>query len=560
MFQRFGGIDQHSGDLAIDPASATDINNVDLHPVGEVRSRGGMAEVDEAPGYTGAVLGLAMLEAAGGLYHYAAQPNGLSVTPADGSWAWDPAASWTAVDRVTFAHARYGVAETSGDHHPTPRGASLYVATGVGIPFACWGTGSEQLPKLNYSTGKAGVPASTSGGPEWRDWELYPPSGLCLVGRGTTEQMFAWGFPNDPNRIDYSSPEYPWHFGLDNLAGTPEAPLVDGGWFYALPDESDVVIGVIQHLSRIVVFKRRSTVVYSGYPGDDLAVQNIYPVGCTSYDSVVRVGNDLLWWSDQGPVTLFGVQEFGNLQYASIGDPVRQAARTVIATTAASIFAVHDRKNLRVMWFLPDPTSPQVLVYYYDSPRRWTIFTGTLAALTSGLEGLESAGGETIIYGGDADGKVHVLFRAEDDNGDPIASSYTTAWQAAQDHDHRKRMLYVDLMYGADGAIGAAVQTAWDYSLSFTDAGQMVRAIGSAGTGWNEARWWSEADADEWVAHGTVPSYMVNPGYWNNTTQMIARFVGSGTGFIYRLRLSSTGTHRLHFAGWHAFMAEKGVR
>ena len=558
MFQRFGGIDQHSGDLAMDPTSAVDLRNVDLHPVGEIRTRGGMRSLGVA-GDPSEIFGIAMLEAGGELYMYAAQANSLRTSVA-GAWEWSSGADWAAVS-ATFAAARYGVEETEpADHHPDAHGTSLYVTNGVGIPWVVWGTGGEEMPKLDYSTETAGVPTKDAGGPEWRDWEEHPPTGICAIGHGTTEQLLAWGFDDDPARIDYSALRLPWHFGRANLTGATEEPLEDGGWFYALADDADVVIGAIQHLSRIVVFKRRTTIVYSGFPGDDLAIENIFPVGCTSYKSVVRVGNELMWWSDQGPVTLVGVQQFGDLQYASVADPIRRTVSSTSAAAAAGAFAVSDRRNMRVIWFLPSSTTPLAVVYYYDSPRRWTIFDGPIAELTCAMDGLANAGGDIVVYGGDADGLVHELLLNTSDNDAPISAYYHTAWQALAQHETRKRALFVDLMYGASGAIGATVGIAWDYVAIASDMGEQVRALGSAFVGWNEATWWSRADADVWEEDGTLPAGQANPGFWNNTTRLISRFAMTGTGFIYQLQLSNASANAMNFAGWRAFLSERGQR
>lgn len=561
MFTRFGGVDQHSGDLAIDPTSAIEINNVDLHPVGEIRTRGGLAAVAINPGGTGGILSLAMLEGPSDRYLYAAKPGGLYRTAglASPAFTWTAPTTWTGATRARFAHARFGVTVTG---HPTARGSAVYFASGKAIPWADWGTGGQVLPKAKFATSTAGVPnGATTGATEWRDWEAHPPTGLCLVGRGTTEQMFAWGFPDDPNRIDYSALQFPWHWCRDDLSGAVEDPTVDGGYFYALPDESDVVVGVVQMLTRIVVFKRRTTIVYSGYPGDNLAVENIYPVGCTSYESAVRVGTQLLWWSDQGPVSLFGVQEFGDLQYAVISDPVRQDAAAVTAATSAAIFAVHDRKNMRVAWFLPAGEGSRALVYYYDSPQRWTIFTGRLAEMSCGLESLAVATNETTVYGGSPEGDIYTMFTATSDAGELIAARFVTAWQAIAEHDVRKRMLYVDLMFGGSGGIDAVVEAGWDYSVQYEPGGRIVRVIGNPGLGWDDpGTTWSYDSDDyvEFVDHGTpLP---IGTALWDATTRMIARYSLIGTGFIYHLRLSSVGHYPMHFAGWRAFLSDKGMR
>lgn len=561
MFQRFGGVDQHSGDLAIEPTSAADIRNLDLHPVGDIRTRGGLVAVEHVPGGTGGILSLDMLEIPAERYMYAAKPGGLYKSAGSSGWTWTNPKTWTAATKARFAHARFGA--SGGFGHPTARGAAVYCAFGTGIPWVDWGTGGQVLPNCVYGTGTtgvAGVPVAATGGGEWRDWATYPPSGLCLVGRGTTEQMFAWGFPNDPNRIDYSCLSFPWHFCKNDLTGATTSLLTDGGYFYALADESDVVVGVVQVLSKIVVFKRRTTIIYSGYPGDNLGIENIYPVGCTNYESVVRVGNQLMWWSDQGPVTMYGVQEFGDLQYACISDPVRKEATLVGASVSSKIFAVHDRRNMRVAWFMPNAGSSKAVVYYYDSPQRWTIFDGRLAEMACAIETLAIDSEETTIYGGSPEGDLYTMFTGADDAGVPIVASYVTSWQSINDHDVRKRMLYLDLMYGEFGAIGATVDVGWDYSQLFTFDGSVVRVLGNPASGWDDGLWCSEADYLAWLADPVTHPLPAGTALWDATTQMIARYSIEGTGFIYRLKLSSDGSFPMHFAGWRTFCENKGER
>jgi hypothetical protein len=573
MFRRFGGIDQHSGDLAIDQSSASELVNMDLHPVGEAATRAGMTALGTSPDAAAgtAVLGMAWNQAAGGRYMYALKGSKLWRAAESAPNTWATAATWgTAATAACFAKASFGSDTTypSADAHPDKRGLSLYAATGATVPWVDWGSGGQHLPAAVYSATaaarRAGYPnGATTHASEWRNWSTDPPRGMCMVGRGTVEQMFAWGFAADRNRVDYSALQIPWHFGQKIMSGvdSDSAASVDGGYFYAISDDADWVVGVVQHMNRIVVFKRTSTLVYSGFPGVDMHLENIYPVGCTSYRSVVRAGGDLLWWSDQGPVSLFGVQEFGDLGYSNIGTAVKAVVNALISSEAEAIHALHDRAHFRIIWFIKRDTdgTSQAVVYYYDSPRRWSLYDGKFCRLTCSVaaDGITSSG--LVMYGAYADGTIGYLGQGTTDLGSGYASSYSTAWLGVEDAGTRKRVTGVDVMFGTGGGISMTTSIAWDYSALYNDAGDVVRVIGAeAGGGWDFGTWSDTAIYNAWAADpASAPDGIA---FWNSTTKMIARIEAVGTGFIFRVKYSAEPTFRLHLAGWRPVIDAKGTQ
>lgn len=565
-FRRFGGLQQNLGDLAMDPESATEIVNMDLHPVGEARTRGGLTAVEASPAGATPIYGLAFLEGSDGRFLYAAKGTALHRTSQADPWNWgvSPAHTWTnAITKARFVTAAFGSdSEMPGeDAHPSYKGPAIYAFTGSNLPWVDWGTSGQALPAAKYDTTvaanrKAGYPkGSSTGATEWRDWSAAPPTGACLIGRGTTEQMLAWGFADDPNRIDYTALRMPWHWGRVTLTDDPadDDANVDGGWFYAIADESDVLVGVVQHMGRIIVLKSRTTIVYSGLPGVDLAIENIYPVGCTSYESVARIGTNLAWWSPEGPVTLYGVQEFGNLAYSNVGLAVKDEVAGMTTGDMASIHALHDRKNFRVIWFVRRSTdaSSRAVVYYYDKPQRWTVFSGKFCGMYCSLAAEGLALTNTSMYAGYRDGTLYITGTGSDDDGDPIAAAYETAWQAVQETELRKRLMFVEVMLGDSGAIDMQIDVSWDYSSLANSLGTVAKTLGDVAGVWDVALWAGTSDTMP-VADGI--------GVWNATTKMVVRYEATGTGFLYKIRFSSDGGFPMQLAGWRAMMEAKGSR
>lgn len=574
-FRPLLGVDQRSGPVAIDRLKSSDLLDVDLHPVGSVRQRNGCAlwlDVDDEA--SDAILALcAMVQYAGTgkTYIYVATSAGLYRI--DGEVVELVTAFAGAPEEVSAINSFYQA--DSNSLAPVNCGGAVYVATGQGMPLIdtaevidLEGGDAFEWPAGEYGSGELhsgthGAPTNTSDldVEDPRDWDADPPLHLLMNASARDDQIIAWGFLKDPSRIDHSEVGRPWNFLRSNVdePGAPKVPTIDGGWFHCMPGDGDRVMSVSRLYDKLVVNKRRSVVVYtSGSPNEDgFAIQNVYPIGCVSRQCVMLAGNDLLWWSDQGPMRLSAVQQYGDLQSNPIGLPVWDIVSNQTAASVATISAYHDPANFRVVWTIPDnPSGARACVYYYDDPRRWTIYSGIAAGIRCTITPFTQYTGLYVLGGGN-DGKLYFLNKGSTDGAADVVGYYITAWQDAGVAESRKRVIYIDVVVGDAGIVADGVQVGYDFIERFAMLAEPVEFFGDPGSYFDDAVFGLEDVNGDLLPLEQQPE---NVAIFDAGRQSIMRFAAVGTGRIFRVKFMAGFGRPWHIMGWLPQISEKGQR
>ena len=580
QFAPFGGLDERTNSLLKPPNSSPDLRNVKLHPLGSVGKREGFA-VWESPTVTGidppaSIDGLAMLEKVtdGRRVMLAMAPDRIYRTVMGGTITWEEAATY-ASSEAGLAHittvGRF--VDDSNTATPLDRSACLYIADGERVPTVERGLATASgsltsMPAGEYGdsvgtlySGTHGYPSSVSGGDEVGEWDNNPPSGLFLRGEGRQERMYAWGFEDDPNRVDVSELGVPWNFlrtliDNDTLIDSP----ADGGYFYCLADDGDFITGVVDLYDLLIVTKNDKTIIHTGLFGsesDPLQIRQVLPVGFGGYRSTVRVGRDLYGWSPEfGPTNLRGIQEYGDIELNHFGSLIKDSVALVDKQQLDKIVAYHDQDNYRVVWLAPtagSSTNNIGFCYYYDQPR-WAVWDGDYTSHGCVTVGAEQAGLGDVVYAGDygnnveTDGDPHgsisTLNTGALDNPlaeEPsISAYYVTEWTDLGDATVRKRLQYLDLMIGRDGAPNLDIYIGWDHASYFTAVDELAKTFGSPGSYWGSARF----GVDRW---GGVDQYM-------------KRMYIDGSGNFTRMKFESSDRRTFDLVGWKPVIRQRGIR
>ena len=351
----FGGLDTRSNELSIPDNSSPSMNNSDLFPVGAVRKRAGYM-ILASPGGEEEIAGLMRLvrpDQSDG-FIYAIQGTKVYRIADPGPWAaWDDISTPAGIDVTADLHWRGEMARYLSESSPC-----LYAPRVDGAPLILKGdaTLADDLVLMQagvYGDGGAGTGTigygTTWGTDHW-------PAGMRLIGQGRGERMYAWGFADDPNLIAYSEMRVPSNF-LRSKVDEPEAvaqPDIDGGEFHCMDGDGDYVTSMVDMFNYVIVFKRHKTVIWFGDPGTSgFVIKHVFPVGCVSDRAWVKLGNDILFWAEDGPHMLSAVQEYGDLAQSNIAHRIIADVTKVAPGKYKNITCYHDHENLRVIWFAP---------------------------------------------------------------------------------------------------------------------------------------------------------------------------------------------------------------
>lgn len=333
----------------------------------------------------------------------------------------------------------------------------------------------------------AGFPRGT---PDW-------PAGFTVIGESLESRGYAWGFIKDPQRVDFSELGVPYNFLRTNVLqaedGVNDEPGVDGGYFYADRGDGDPVVAVRKFQDYLVVFKYRKTMLYRGTPGsldDPLYLVKSVPVGAVSEAAIVEVGNEIFFWSQDGPRTLSAVTEYGDIMTTGIGKRIRSLLPLLNLNQMDKVVGRHNKVSGFVAWHVPYGSATKnnfAAVYFYDFDE-WTLFDGIAANISAQAtvtlpwksEELTFASINEFITTATStyksiitvlDSDVH---DAQEWTGSAledtaIEADYTTRWYSAGDASLVKTLFGADALVGADGAPGA-IKYSTDFDPSSTSA------------------------------------------------------------------------------------------
>jgi len=244
---------------------------------------------------------------------------------------------------------------------------------------------------ITYTTAGAGVFSYSQVGVDQTpsSWVSKPPIGFVLLNQLGAERMWAWNYET----AFFSALYEPWNYVAASNAG-----FID-----IRPGDGDSVVAVTGSYGYVAIMTLNRTLIYNGTGPDDLALNHVLPMGCTSPDSLVTIGDDIVFLSPYGPSNLKrfinGTQLIQNMIGFSIAPLMHDTASL---DGWKKCVAYHDINNRRAIWWLPQGDMPnQGFVYQYDV-QSWTRFADW------SINCATRTAGNQLIAGG-TEGKLMIL-------------------------------------------------------------------------------------------------------------------------------------------------------
>lgn len=549
---QFGGLNVRDCELGLPDNDSPYMINVDLHPEGSLRKRMGMSAL-ETPDDETKIEMLAWLNQpeASRSWIYAIAGGKIYRTSDLTAWAWEepalPLTGGAATPYTLPTQKSWGRENSRYLDGSTERPSVLYIPRSNAAPIMAFGLAStasdlKVLPAASYGPVSYGYPIDD--GQYFKGWgSNHWPTHMRLLGIGKNMRMYAWGFADDPNRVDYSAINMPYHFMRETMtAGGVATSATDGGWFYSRPGDGDGVIAIVDMFTYTVIFKKHRTLIYSGDPGDtDWTVAADFPVGCASDRAWKKVGNDILFWSEDGLRSLSAVQEYGDLAQADLSFKISTIVRSIVPGSHERICCYHDITNARVVWFVPlsgDAHNDSAFVYYYNS-HKWTKWVGDLCSMMDVATIRPTSVEAERIVGGTFDSGIVLLDSGYSDLGEDVTSVYYTTWLNYGSISDAERALWLDVFFGNAGTdVEIAYQT--DLREDWISVDRVVKSFGSSGSVWGTFKWGEKV--------------------WGMPGRAHKRFEINGLFGLIRFRFSKTGKGGFEVMGFRPEIRMKGPR
>ncbi|GAG95686.1 unnamed protein product, partial [marine sediment metagenome] len=204
-------------------------------------------------------------------------------------------------------------------------------------------------------------------------------------------------------------------------------------------DSKDPIIGGIPYFDMLLVGKRNTIYKVSStteIPTDatSLKIKPIYSkesesVGFTSPWAITQVGNDVIFLDGYDIKRLTGIQEYGDVEHASIIPHFRDFLKATIDKNYLKYTQFFHYKREQQIW-VSIPTGVDthfvfVLDYKFKPESERFVFYPMADLPVSCFGGVED-GELTDIYYGDESGQIHKLDTGYNDNGAAIESYFVT--------------------------------------------------------------------------------------------------------------------------------------
>lgn len=144
--------------------------------------------------------------------------------------------------------------------------------------------------------------------------------------------------------------------------GSGTAGSIDINKFW--PSGADNIVALAEHNNRLIIFGEKSVLIYNGIdsPSTMVLEDTLDNVGCAARDSVQSVGDDLIFLSHGGVISLSRALQNENLPLGGISNNVRTDLISFIDTEVLPIKSVYSPEEQ--FYLLTFPTS--AIIYCFD--------------------------------------------------------------------------------------------------------------------------------------------------------------------------------------------------
>lgn len=228
----------------------------------------------------------------------------------------------------------------------------------------------------------------------------------------------------------------------DDFSG---AGTATGGVSQTVGDSKDPITGLVGFFDILLVGKRNAIYKVSGAPptdGTSLSIKPLYSksadsVGFTSQWAITQIGNDILFLDGFDIKRLSGIQEFGDIETASVIPHFKDYLASIADKDRLQYTQFFHYKKEQQVW-ISIPTS-STTYYVFCLSYKFKQITGRYAFYPMGGLVVSCFGGvldgeTTDIFYGDRTGYVYQLDEGENDNGSAIDRWFTKVFAGNNEH------------------------------------------------------------------------------------------------------------------------------
>ena len=263
--------------------------------------------------------------------------------------------------------------------------------------------------------------------------------------------MFLAADATEPTNLWFSAPYDEYDFSPANGAG-----VINVGF---------PIVAIKAFRDSLYVFGVNNIRKLVGTNISDFVIQEVTDdLGCLATDSVVEIGGDVYFLSQDGYRPVSGTNKIGDVNLESISRSIQSIFTDVVLQEdleGLSAVLVRQKSQFRVFFAAAETTG---LIGGIRTTPQGNIFEfGQVIGLEATCADSGYIGQYEYVIHGDSTGKVHRQERGTSFDGDPIFSLYQTPFIYMQDPEQRKIIYSVATYLRSEGDNEIALSALYDY-------------------------------------------------------------------------------------------------
>jgi hypothetical protein len=187
-------------------------------------------------------------------------------------------------------------------------------------------------------------------------------------------------------------------------------------------------------------------------------------LGCMASDSVIEIGGDLLFLSQDGLRPISGTDKIGDVNLETVSKDIQSIFTDIVFDIdLESLNAVVIRQKTQFRYFFGAADSQGIIGGFRQTPNGLQFEYSQMLGITATCADSGYIGQNEFIIHGDSAGKVHRQERGNDFDGDDIFSVFQTPFFHMQDPEQRKIFYTVATYLRAEGDNEIVMSVLYDY-------------------------------------------------------------------------------------------------
>jgi len=329
--------------------------------------------------------------------------------------------------------------------------------------------------------------------------------------------LFLAGDPAHPTKLFFSAPLAETDFASGNGAG-----VINVGFS---------IVAIKTFRNELYIFGANNIKKLEGTALANFVLKEVTNnLGCMATDSVIEIGGDLLFLSQDGLRPISGTNKIGDVNLETVSKNIQSVFTDVVFDIDLDgLNAVVVRSKTQFRYFFAAADTQGVLGGFRQTPNGIQFEYAQLLGITATCADSGFIGQNEFVLHGDSTGKVHRQEKGNNFDGSEIFSAFQTPYLYMQDPEQRKVFYTVATYLRSEGDNEILMSAVYDYEdVNALNPNDFTLSNENAAAYYNEAAY-AAADATSGAVYDGSPSPIRRTNISGSGKSVSIRYVTNDT-------------------------------